>query len=56
MAVQHKKKRTKKKVKVQDLKPREDVKGGMPQNPPKDLKWILKHLQLGQGPGGSDKT
>ena len=26
--------------------------GGMPKSPPHDTKWILKHLQLGQGPGG----
>ena len=53
--MQPKKKRTKKKIKVQDLEPREDPKGGMSQSPPKDAKWILKHLQLGQRPGGDDK-
>jgi hypothetical protein len=51
-----KKKRTKKKVKVDDLKPSKDPKGGMLQGPPHDLKWLLKHLQVGQGPGGGDKT
>ena len=53
--MQPKKKKTKKKIKVQDLEPREDPKGGMSQSPPKDTKWILKHLQLGQRPGGDDK-
>ena len=46
--MQAKKKKTKKKIKVQDLEPREDPKGGMSQGPRKDTKWILKHLQLGQ--------
>jgi hypothetical protein len=50
-----KKKKTKKKIKVQDLEPREDPKGGMSQGPLKDPKLILKYLQLGQRPGGSDK-
>jgi len=54
-SMQPKKKKTKKKIKVQDLEPREDPKGGMSQSPPKDTKWILKHLQLGQRPGGDDK-
>lgn len=39
-----------KKIKVRDLKPRKDAKGGVPQSPPHDAKWILKHLQLGQLP------
>jgi len=51
-----KKKKTKKGFKVDDLKPARDPKGGTPQSPPRDLKWILKHLQLGQGPGGGGKT
>ena len=45
-------KHTKKGVKADDLKPSKDPKGGMPQSPPHDLKWILKHLQLGVRPGG----
>ena len=45
--VLHKKKKTKKQIRIQDLKPRKDVKGGMPQGPPHDPKWILTHLQLG---------
>jgi len=45
--VRHKKKKTKKQIRIQDLKPRKDAKGGMPQGPPQDPKWILKHLQLG---------
>jgi hypothetical protein len=53
--MQAKKKKTKKKIKVQDLEPREDPKGGMSQGPPKDTKWILKQLQLAQDPGGGDK-
>jgi hypothetical protein len=48
--MQGKKKKTKKQIKVQDLKPRKEAKGGMPQSPPHDAKWILKHLQLGQNP------
>jgi hypothetical protein len=48
--MQDKKKKTKKAVKVGDLKPAKDPKGGgMPS--PQDLKSLLKHLQLGQGPG-----
>ena len=48
-----KQKKTKKRVKVDDLKPAKDPKGGMLQGPPQDLKWLLKHLQLGQRrPGG----
>ena len=48
-----KQKKTKKRVKVDDLKPAKDPKGGMPQGLPQDLKWLLKHLQLGQRrPGG----
>jgi hypothetical protein len=54
--MQDKQKKAKKRVKVDDLKPAKDPKGGMPQGPPQDLKWFLKHLQLGQGPGGGDKT
>ena len=54
--MQGKKKKTKKQIKVQDLKPRKDVKGGMPHGPPHDVKWILKHLQLGDGPGSGGKT
>jgi len=45
--VRHKKKKTKKQIRIQDLKPRKDPKAGMPQRPPHDRKWILKHLQLG---------
>ena len=44
------KKKTKKKIKIQDLEPRENPNGGMPQGPPKDTKWILKQLQLAQDP------
>jgi hypothetical protein len=44
-----KKKKTKKGFKVDDLKPARDPKAGMSQGPARDLKWILKHLQLGQG-------
>jgi hypothetical protein len=54
--MQDKKKKTKKGVKVDDLKPARDPKGGMPQGSLEDPKWILKHLQLGQGPGGGGKT
>ena len=43
---------TKKGIKADDLKPSKDPKGGMPQSPPNDLKWILKHLQIGVRPGG----
>jgi hypothetical protein len=50
--MQDKKRKTKKGVKVDDLKPAKDPKGGgMPQGFPPDLKSLLKHLQLGQGPG-----
>jgi len=50
--MQDKKKKTKKAVKVGDLKPAKDPKGGgMPQGFPQDVKSLLKHLQLGQGPG-----
>jgi len=45
--VRHKKKKTKKQIRIQDLKPRKDAKGGMAQGAPQDPKWILKHLQLG---------
>ena len=49
--MQDKKKKTKKVVSVDDLKPAKDPKGGsMPQGSPQDLKSLLKHLQLGQGP------
>jgi hypothetical protein len=54
--MRHKKKKTKKRVKVDDLKPAKDPKGGMPEGSAQNLKWILKHLQLGQGAGGSGKT
>ena len=54
--MQDKKKKTKKGVKVDDLKPARDPNGGMPQGPLQDPKWILKHLQLGQGPGGGGET
>jgi hypothetical protein len=46
-----KQKKAKKRVKVDDLNPAKDPKGGRPQGPPQDLKWLLKHLQLGQDPG-----
>ena len=47
-----KKKKAKKAVKVGDLKPAKDpTGGGMPQGFPQDPKSLLKHLQLGQGPG-----
>jgi hypothetical protein len=50
--MQDKKKKTKKGVKVDDLNPAKDPKGGgMPQGSPQDIKSLLKHLQLGQGPG-----
>jgi hypothetical protein len=51
-SMRDKKKKTKKAVKVGDLKPAKDPKGGgMPQGFPQDPKSLLKHLQLGQGPG-----
>jgi hypothetical protein len=51
-SMQDKKKKTKKAVKVYDLKPAKEPKGGgMPQGSPQDLKSLLRHLQLGQGPG-----
>jgi hypothetical protein len=53
--MQAKKKKTKKKIKVQDLEPREDPKAGVSQGPPKDTRWILKQLQLAQDAGGGDK-
>ena len=40
-------------VKVDDLKPAKDPKGGMPQGPSENVEWILKHLQLGERPPGS---
>ena len=43
-----KKKKTKKRIKVDDLKPAKDPRGGTTRGSPRDLKWILKHLQLGQ--------
>jgi hypothetical protein len=50
--MQEKKKKTKKTVKVGDLQPVKDPKGGgMPQGFPRDVKSLLKHLQVGQGPG-----
>ena len=51
--VRRKKKKTNKRVKVDDLKPAKDPKGGMPQGPSENVKWILGHLQLGQRPPGS---
>jgi hypothetical protein len=54
--MQGKKKKTKKGVKVDDLKPAKNPKGGMLHSPPHDVKWILKHLQLGQNPGSGGKT
>ena len=50
--MEDKKKKTRKAVKVGDLKPAKDPKGGgMPQDSPQDVKSLLKHLQLGLGPG-----
>ena len=49
-----KKKKTKKRIKVADLKPAKDPKGGVTRGSPQDLKWLLKHLQLGQDPGQTD--
>jgi hypothetical protein len=49
-----KKKKTKKRIKVDDLKPAKDPKGGTTPGPPRDLKWVLKHLQLGQEPSQTD--
>ena len=50
--MQDMKKRTKKVVKVVDLKPAKDPKGGgMSQSSPQDLKSLLRHLQVGLGPG-----
>ncbi len=50
--MEDKKKKTKKRVKVGDLKPAKDPKGGgISQSSPQDLKSLLRHLQLGQGPG-----
>ena len=50
--MEDKKKKTKIRVKVDDLKPAKDPKGGgMPQGSPKDIESLLKHIQLGQGPG-----
>ena len=55
--MQHKRKKPKKQIRIQDLKPRKDAKGGMSKGSAEDdLNRILKHLQLGQGPGGGGKT
>ena len=52
--MRRKKKKTKERVKVDDLKPAKDPKGGgMPQGPSENVEWILKHLQLGERPPGS---
>ena len=51
--MRRKKKKTKKMVKVDDLKPAKDPKGGRPQGPSENVEWILKHLQLGERPPGS---
>jgi len=51
--VRDKKKRTQKQIKLNDLKPAKDPKGGMLKGSPE---WILKHLQLGQRPGSDGKT
>ncbi len=50
-----KQKKTKKRVKVDDLKPAKDPKGGMHQGPSENVKWILSHLQLGQRPPGGGR-
>jgi hypothetical protein len=52
--MQGKEKKTKKRVKIDDLKPAKDPKGGMSRGPSRDLKWLLRHLQLGQDPGQTD--
>jgi hypothetical protein len=52
--MQGKRKKTKKRVKVDDLKPAKDPRGGTSRGPPHDLKWLLRHLQLGQEPGHAD--
>jgi len=49
-----KKNKPKKRIKVDDLNPAKDPKGGMTRGPPHDLKWLLKHLQLGQEPSQTD--
>lgn len=49
-----KQKKTKKRVKNNDLEPTKDPKGGTSGGPPHDLKWLLRHLQLGQDPGQTD--
>ena len=49
-----KKKKTKKRIKVDDLEPAKDPKGGMTRDPPRDVNWVLKHLQLGQEPSHTD--
>jgi hypothetical protein len=54
--MQGEKKRTKKQVKIHDLTPAKNPKGGMLQGPPQDLNWLLKHLQVGLGLGGGGKT
>ena len=52
--MQGKEKKTNKRVKIDDLKPAKDPKGGTSRGPPHDLKWLLRHLQLGQDPGQTD--
>ena len=49
-----KQKKTKKRVKIDDLKPAKDPKGGTSRGPTRDLEWLLRHLQLGQEPGHRD--
>jgi hypothetical protein len=49
-----KRKKTKKRIKVDDLNPARDPKGGMTRGPPHDVTWVLKHLQLGQEPSQPD--
>jgi hypothetical protein len=51
--VRRKKKKTKKRVKLDDLEPAKDPKGGMPEGRSENVKLILKYLQLGQRPPGS---
>ena len=52
--MQGKQKKTKKRIKVDDLKPAKDPKGGTSRGPSRDLKWLLRHLKLGQEPGQTD--
>ena len=49
-----KQKKTKKRVKMDGLKPAKDPKGGASRGRPRDLEWVLRHLQLGQEPGHTD--